>query len=67
MQERIAMLKLKTMGERNVFPDSAKWNGNKIYYLVTMRIKKVNLPVGYELYFDGNELYPSKVKLGFGK
>ena len=33
--------------------------------LLPVETKKVNLPVGYELYFDGNELYPSKVELEF--
>lgn len=33
--------------------------------LLPRETKKVNLPVGYELYFDGNELYPSKVELEF--
>ena len=35
--------------------------------LLPKETKKVYLPVGYELYFDGNEFYSSKVELEFGK
>ena len=34
--------------------------------LLPKETKKVDLPVGYELYFDGNESYSSKVELEFG-
>ena len=33
--------------------------------LLPKETKKVDLPVGYELYFDGNEFYSSKVELEF--
>ena len=33
--------------------------------LLPKETKKVDLPVGYELYFDGNEMYSSKVELEF--
>ena len=33
--------------------------------LLPNETNEVYLPVGYELYFDGNELYSSKVKLKF--
>ena len=39
----------------------------KTITLLPKETKKVDLPLGYELYFDGNELYPSKVELEFGK
>ena len=59
---------IKNDGEKETYI-RIQQNGTviKSITLLPRETKKVNLPVGYELYFDGNELYPSKVKLGFGK